>query len=170
MSDVSFRTARISDADAIARVVTDAFEGYRSFAPAGWEPPGAVQEIAEGTPSKLLDPGFWCAVAEVGGEVVGHAACSPAADALVPADDSGLAQLRALFVDREWWGHGVAGELHRMAMSEMASRGFSRVRLFTPADQARARRFYEREGWSAAGEPAESPLGLELVEYRRSLP
>jgi hypothetical protein len=39
-----------------------------------------------------------------------------------------------------------------------------------PSGQARARRFYEREGWQAAGELFDNPLGLLLVEYRRGLP
>jgi hypothetical protein len=44
------------------------------------------------------------------------------------------------------------------------------MRLFTPAEQQRARRFYEREGWSAVTEAyLEEPLGLEIVEYRRPL-
>ena len=170
MADFSYRAARLSDADAIARVVADAFQDFRSFAPEGWEPPGAEQELAEGAPSKLRDPGFWCAVAVAGGEVVGHAAFQPAADGVAPAEDGPLAHLRELFVDRAWWGHGVAGELHAMALSEAAARGFAAIRLFTPAGQMRARRFYEREGWSAVSEPTASALGLELVEYRRRLP
>lgn len=170
MAGLSFRPAQISDADGIARVVADGFEEYRSFARGGWEPPGAEQEIAEGTASRLHDPAFWCLVAVAGDRVVGHAAGSPAADAIMPSDEEHLAQLRALFVDRAYWGHGVARELHRMALAEASARGFVAIRLFTPAGQARARRFYEREGWSAVGEPADSPLGLQLIEYRRGLP
>ncbi len=45
------------------------------------------------------------------------------------------------------------------------------MRLHTPSGQARARRFYEREGWQAAGaHAADAVLGLETVEYRRRLP
>ena len=44
------------------------------------------------------------------------------------------------------------------------------MRLFTPAGQARARRFYEREGWVQAGAEFHEPaLGLALVEYRYAL-
>jgi hypothetical protein len=40
------------------------------------------------------------------------------------------------------------------------------MRLGTPAEHHRARRFYEREGWTTDGEViAETPLGLPLVEY-----
>jgi hypothetical protein len=49
-------------------------------------------------------------------------------------------------------------------------RGFARMRLFTPEGQARARRFYEREGWRVAGAAFVPPaLGLALVEYRLEL-
>jgi hypothetical protein len=50
------------------------------------------------------------------------------------------------------------------------ARGFTAMRLFTPADQARARRFYEREGWTVAGAPfTHEDLHLSMVEYRRVL-
>ena len=42
------------------------------------------------------------------------------------------------------------------------------MRFYTPRDHSRARRFYEREGFSATGwEGLEEPLGLVLVEYAR---
>jgi hypothetical protein len=45
--------------------------------------------------------------------------------------------------------------------------GFSELRLFVAEGQARARRFYEREGWRPAGEPFDDPIpGLRMVEYR----
>ena len=50
-------------------------------------------------------------------------------------------------------------------------RGFAALRLFTPAAQARARAFYEREGWTVAGAPfAHDTMGIDMVEYRRPLP
>ena len=49
-------------------------------------------------------------------------------------------------------------------------RSFTRMRLFTPALQARARRFYEREGWVLAGGEfhAVGP-DLVMVEYSYTL-
>lgn len=164
-----FREARAEDASAIARVVAAGFSGYRAFAPEGWEPPG-VEAETELLEPLLARPDFWCAVAERDGAVAGHSAFLPAAGSMAPSNDPGLAHLRALFVDREWWGHGVAGRLHVMALEEATRRRFTAIRLFTPAAQARARRFYEREGWRVAGEPFAAELGLTLVEYRRDLP
>ncbi len=46
--------------------------------------------------------------------------------------------------------------------------GYGRMRFYTPRGQARARAFYEREGFSHTGwEGLEEPLGLVLVEYAR---
>jgi hypothetical protein len=47
---------------------------------------------------------------------------------------------------------------------------YAAMRLHTPAEHARARRFYEREGWTADAPPFYEPmLGLTLVTYRRAL-
>jgi hypothetical protein len=43
------------------------------------------------------------------------------------------------------------------------------MRLFVAVGQARARRFYTREGFVAVGEPFEFGLGLPSLEYQRRL-
>ena len=44
------------------------------------------------------------------------------------------------------------------------------MRLHTPVGNARARAFYEREGWSTDGVAIPEPLlGIDLMEYRRDL-
>jgi hypothetical protein len=43
------------------------------------------------------------------------------------------------------------------------------MRLYTPADQARARRFYEREGWRIAATVDDNEIGFRVVEYRLDL-
>ena len=43
------------------------------------------------------------------------------------------------------------------------------MRLFTPADQARARRFYEREGWRLEAAVEDDEIGFAVVEYRLDL-
>ena len=85
-------------------------------------------------------------------------------------EDATLAHLRQLFVRTAHWGSGLATRLHAAAIDEATARGFATMRLFTPAAQARARRFYEREGWALARPPAfEGHIGLEIAEYRRAL-
>ena len=80
------------------------------------------------------------------------------------------AHFRNLFVAKEHWGSGLAKTLHDASVEEARRRGFEQMRLFTPAEHARARRFYEREGWLQRGEPFDEPrLGMALVEYRYAL-
>jgi len=108
-------------------------------------------------------------VAEADGQAIGYATFIAASATRAPVDDPELAHLGRLFVRPAYWGAGVATALHDAAVAEAAARGFSRMRLFTPASHARARRFYEREGWRAVAELPESPIGLPLIEYRCGL-
>lgn len=166
---VRFRSATPADADALGRSAVAAMAGYRSFAPPGWAPPPLAAET-DHTRALLADDQVWCVIAESAGEVVGQISFLPAARSRHAVDDPGLAHLRNLFVREDHWGTGLATELHARAVREARERGFRSMRLFAAADQRRARRFYEREGWAAAGEPHLDPaLGLAIVEYRRTL-
>jgi GNAT superfamily N-acetyltransferase len=106
-----------------------------------------------------------CVLAEVGGEHAGQVAFSPA------RDEPGVAHLWMLFLPTRFWGTGLATTLLARAVEEARAAGrYTAMRLHTPAEQARARRFYEREGWVAANPPFYEPmLGLALVTYRRAL-
>ena len=166
----AFRPATSVDAERMVAITVEGFESYRSFAPDGWTPPSASVE-AERLAALLGDDHVWYLVAEHDGELVGHVGFLPA-DVLSFArvDDPRLAHFRQLFVSRPHWGTGVAQRLHAAAIDEARTRGFNAMRLFTPAGQHRARRFYEREGWSLARPPAfDERIGLEIAEYRRAL-
>jgi GNAT superfamily N-acetyltransferase len=81
-----------------------------------------------------------------------------------------LAHVWAVFVAREHWGDGTGTALLRALTEQMRAQGFGSARLYTPAGQARARRFYAREGWTDQGPPElVAAIGLELVELRRAL-
>ena len=65
---------------------------------------------------------------------------------------------------------GWPARLHRLALEEATRQEYATIRLYTPHGAARARAFYEREGWEQAGRAFPEPLlGLDLVEYRRAL-
>ena len=59
--------------------------------------------------------------------------------------------------------------LHDAAIDKMRAQRFARARLYTPALHARARRFYERRGWSLRTEQWDEDLGMMIVEYRLPL-
>jgi len=117
---------------------------------------------------RLEDPATWWRVAEFAGEVCGHVAILPSE--LVtwrPAPDPEVAHLWQLFVRPAAWGSGVAVALLEAAVDRASAQGYAQIRLFTPVRQARARRFYEREGWTAVDDPLDDGEGLLIIQYRR---
>jgi GNAT superfamily N-acetyltransferase len=87
-----------------------------------------------------------------------------------PVEDPSLGHISNLFVRRDYWRGGLASDLHRAAVEAADARGLTELRLFVAAGQARARRFYEREGWQPASDPFEDPIpGLTIIEYRYRL-
>jgi GNAT superfamily N-acetyltransferase len=165
--DWTLRAAGPADAEQLTEIMVDGFETYREFAPAGWEPPSEEIDFLR---ARLDEPEVWCLVAEDGARAAGHVAMLPAAaHAHRPSDEPGLGHLWQLFVRPPWWGTGLAAELHERMLAEAHER-YQVMRLYSARDQRRARRFYEREGWTRAGDPFDDPaFGMPIVEYRRAI-
>jgi GNAT superfamily N-acetyltransferase len=162
----TLRPAGPDDAEAMSETLQTGFDGYRAFAPPGWRPPDvrSAPELAR-MRTRLAEPTTWAMVAEQSGLVAGHAGYVPQPGA------PGSAHLWQLFLRPPWWGSGLAHDLLAAALVAALGEGYGRMRFFTPRDQARARRFYEREGFSHTGwEALEETIGLVLVEYARELP
>ncbi len=155
------RRAEATDVPALLAITSEGLETYRDFAGADWEPP-AFEEVDT---LAIDDVATWI-VAEEDGEPVGHTLLIPASRSREPVDDPRLGHLIQLFVRPSHWGTSVARELSAAIVAAAGERGFTEVRLFTPTAQARARRFYEREGWREAGRMEDTPLGFPVVEYR----
>ena len=168
---LDIRVAVPDDASALAGTTRLGFESYRSWAPEGWEPPPPALELRS-IRERLRQSSTWCAMAvDARGEPAGHVGITHAAERERPhVRIPGRAHLWMLFVRPPWWGSGLATRLHRLALEQAAREGYETIRLYTPHGAARARAFYEREGWTAAGPAFPEPLlGLDLVEYRRVL-
>ena len=166
MATYALREATPADAREMAENLALGFETYRAFAPEGWEPPTLEQELA-GISAQVGHPDVWALLASADGEPAGHVSLMPASRSRDPVDDPGLVHFWHLFVRRAHWGTGLARDLHVAAVAEAARRGYTTMRLATPAGQARARAFYEREGWTVSREELDTGLGIVLVEYRR---
>jgi GNAT superfamily N-acetyltransferase len=162
------RLATPDDVDELAENLAQGFTTYREFAPQGWEPPPRERERGY-IQDNLGHPDVWTLLARTDGEPVGHVAFMASSRSWAPGASPELAHFWHLWVRRPFWGTGVARALHERAVGEARARGFTELRLFTPAGQARARAFYEREGWTLRGEPFEAGLGLPVVEYRLDL-
>ena len=88
--------------------------------------------------------------------------------ALPPPRD--LPELTMLYVDPDAWGTGTATALLGAAVDWVSQSGGPSVRLRVVEAHARARRFYEREGWvlDRGLAPAANDF-FDLVYYRRDL-
>jgi GNAT superfamily N-acetyltransferase len=169
IDDLTYRRATLADAPAVAALAAEGFATYLDFAPVGWRPPTAAEALGP-TEMALGHESAWCLLAEDGAALCGHVAFSAARDSRVPSDDDTLAHLWQLFVAPRWWVSGLAVRLMNAAVEAAREQGFAHIRLWTPGDQRRARRFYEREGWTAPRPPEHDPVfGIATVEYVRDL-
>ncbi|WBB61476.1 GNAT family N-acetyltransferase [Streptomyces sp. WMMC500] len=102
------------------------------------------------------------AVAEVGGEIAGFV--TAVAD-----------EVEQLFVAAEHRGTGVAALLLAEGERRVAERGHRQAWLAVVTGNARARRFYARQGWADEGpfayraEGRDGPVTVECHRYTRSL-
>ena len=165
---ISLRRATRADARALTANVADGFATYLEWAPAQWAPPEMTPAALARLRSRLSSDDVWCLLAQEREGVIGHALLSPTSGEEPEPAPPGVTNLAQMFVRSSWHGAGVAAALIGAAVAEADRRGFTTMRLWTPAGAARARRFYEREGWTLTGRAhADSPSGLPTVEYRR---
>jgi GNAT superfamily N-acetyltransferase len=66
--------------------------------------------------------------------------------------------LQRLFLREQAWGTGVAEELHAAALEMLRAQGANSASLLCLAENARARRFYEKRGWRLNGSERVVPL------------
>lgn len=157
------RDARAEDADAFVRAYElswDAMAGpvvgkrLAELAPLEDRRESFRAGLAQASPDARV------LVAENEGSIVGVATC---------VRDGATCELRSLYVVPDAWGAGFAQQLMVTALDGMRERGAAEATLWVLDANARARRFYEREGWTPDGETRTSPLGPGEVRYRRAL-
>lgn len=78
-------------------------------------------------------------------------------------------ELRDLYVVPYAWGSGVARALMETALEAIRTSDSEEATLWVGEANARARGFYEREGWQATKETRASQLGPLEVRYRLPL-
>ncbi len=87
-------------------------------------------------------------------------------------EEASWGELYGIYVDPEAWGTGAGPALIRAAAEELRAHGHAAAVLWVLADNPRARRFYEREGWSTDGARRTGEhLGVRTdeIRYRISL-
>jgi len=88
-------------------------------------------------------------VAVPGPEMVGFARFAPTRD---EGEDTALvAEIRQIYIAPEVWGKGLGKRLMSTALARLAASGYSQATLWVLDTNSRARRFYERCGWTQDG-------------------
>jgi RimJ/RimL family protein N-acetyltransferase len=160
----TIRPAKTSDLGTIADNLVEGLSTYRGWTPMAWNPP-ARTEMLIGLLQRFPRDGSWAHVAFVGTAPAGHITIRPDRDEAGELRP-GVALLTQLFVREEYWGSGLAQQLHALGVAGMGERGFSSGRLLVANGHARAQAFYARQGWRPTGVLENSgELGLELAEY-----
>jgi diamine N-acetyltransferase len=109
---------------------------FAGFSEAGWR-------------RELENPAFAFRIAEEDGEAAGYAKLGPVSLPVEPG--SPAAELRQLYLLPRWHGTGIARDLMDWALAEARSRGADELYLSVFIDNHRARAFYARYGFEAAG-------------------
>ncbi len=156
---MSVRPARVEDAEAVDRVHELASsETFEELVGKTFDDVFPRDERLRDWTSRLrqASPDEGILVAEVAGEVVGMA---------VWRADGGTGELEDLHVVPTAWGTSVAAALLAAAGAALRDAGVSEPFLWTAEANGRARRFYEREGWTHDGASRPSVLGPVELRY-----
>jgi len=156
---MELRAAVPADALAVARVHVRAWQtGYRGILPAAYlDGLRAEDRAARYTFGRLEGPRTTVAIQ--GGAVVGFATIHGS-------------ELSALHVDPDAWSTGVGRALIAQARADLAAVGITEARLWLLAGNARAQRFYERDGWVTDGTRRSDVVWgvtVDEIEFRRRL-
>ncbi len=152
MTEISYRTPTLADADALCVLARDTFietfghlysdADLNAFLDKTFGPTGLPVEMA--------DPAFALRIAEADGAMVGYCKVGPL---YLDVDATGrrALELRQLYVRRSHHGAGIAPTLMAWALAEMRRRGAEDVYLSVWSENERAKRFYARYGFVEVG-------------------
>jgi ribosomal protein S18 acetylase RimI-like enzyme len=157
------RAATRADVPELARVHTESAQAaYAHVAP---PEPGGLERRTANWLSVFDDAVGSPHLAEADGNVVGIVNFGPA------REQADAGELYVLYVLPEYWGSDAAQLLIDTAQLEL-SRAHDEAVLSVLADNPRARRFYERNGWKLDEIRVEPHFGgtpTEVARYRKNL-
>ena len=154
---MDIRPARPADSGQIATIWYEGWrDGHLGHVPNASLPYRTHESFVERAAGRIADT----AVGGVDDEVAGF---------VMVVDD----EVKQVYVSARHRGTGSAGALLAEAERLVAARGHDRAWLAVATGNVRARRFYERQGWTANGEfdyPAytdEGPIHVRCLRYEK---
>jgi ribosomal protein S18 acetylase RimI-like enzyme len=161
------RPARVEDAEALAGVQTRAWHA----AYGGYVDAARIDAAADGRADRWREAlaGEHGTFVSVGADaaLVGFVSVGASRD---PDARPGDGELCAIYVEPDLLGTGAGSELLRYGEAELA-RTYAGATLWTFERNTRARRFYERHGWSLDDRPGDPDRWdwATSVRYRKAL-
>jgi len=147
---VVYRDGKVQDAAAIAELFAQSFTSTFGHL----YPPQDLREFlatvtAERFHDDLGDPRYRFRLAEEAGQLAGYVKLGPPELPVeTPPDTIELCQL---YILEPWHGAGVARTLMEWALGTAAEQGARHIQLSVYVDNRRAKRFYERYGFTPVG-------------------
>lgn len=167
---VRIRGAVETDARAVAEVHVRSWRwAYRGQLPDETLDALDVAELEARWRETIVDPATTVLVAGDGADVVGFVNVGPTDDDGVEPD---TVKVYAIYLDEHVAGKGIGRTLLERAVEAMRGAGSQRASLWVLESNARARRFYEREGWTWDGTRSSHQVqcsNMPIVRYLRDL-
>ena len=159
---IRYRLADERDAAALAAMFADSFTETFGHLYRPEDLAAFLSQLDEaGFREELADLGLVFRLAEEDGRLVGFAKVGTIT--LPVAPDMPATELRQLYILKPWQGRGIAAMLMDWALAEARRQGARRIYLSVYVDNARARRLYERYGFTFVG-PYAFKVGDHLDE------
>jgi ribosomal protein S18 acetylase RimI-like enzyme len=147
---VSYRGARIEDAQAVADVFRTSFvDTFGHLYPDNDLQDFLKTKTAEQFRAEIENPRYLFRLAEEAGTLAGYVKLGPP-ELPIEAPQHTI-ELCQLYLLTAWHGSGIAGALMDWTLGEAATQGAEHIQLSVYVDNVRARRFYERYGFHAVG-------------------
>jgi ribosomal protein S18 acetylase RimI-like enzyme len=164
------RDARPTDAERLAEIHVFSWKAaYRGVLSDAFLEGLAATTRLDWWESRLarVPPRWAILVAEETGRVSGFVTTGHCDDA--DRRQPGAGELQAMYVDPGRWGHGLGRDLLLAAEERFRVDAYHDASLWVLRDNVRARRFYERGGWSVDGADRRMIIGSEAVGAVRYL-
>ena len=146
---VRIRRATSEDARAVAEVHVGSWRhAYRGMLPDAYLDRLSIDDREAMWRDALADDPTDVFVAEDGERVVGFASLGPSRDADASED---VGEILTIYVEPSAMGAGVGRELLRATIQALRDRTYRRATLWVLEANERARRFYEKAGWTWDG-------------------
>jgi RimJ/RimL family protein N-acetyltransferase len=168
---MNLRRATPADAATMATVHIDAWRtAYRGLVPGAFLAALNHRRKTERFREFLASGEGETYIVERDGRPIGHLTVGPCRDE--DLDERSVGEIWGIYLGSGQWRQGIGTQVCRRAESMLRARGVTRSVLWVFEGNERARRFYERMGYTPDGATKIIEVGASLtaIRYRKDLP